>query len=57
MEPETFDLLVSNISNHGAFHNNSVSGPEQMPVDRQLLITLQRLGNYGNGVSVKKIAQ
>jgi hypothetical protein len=57
MEPETFDLLVSNISNHGAFHNNSVSGQEQMPVDRQLLIALQRLGNYGNGASVRKIAQ
>ncbi|RPA96241.1 hypothetical protein L873DRAFT_1836835 [Choiromyces venosus 120613-1] len=54
IDPSSFDLLVLKLQPHHIFHNHSYN--TQMPVDRQLLITLYRLGHYGNGVSVKHVA-
>ncbi|POM76421.1 Hypothetical protein PHPALM_6335 [Phytophthora palmivora] len=43
----SFLRIVSDIENHGIFQNNSACG--QAPVWLQLVVALDRLGNYGNG--------
>jgi hypothetical protein len=55
MWPDTFDKLVEQLETADVFQNNS-SSQHQMPVDRQLMITLIRFGMYGNGASIDKIA-
>ncbi|KAL1749955.1 hypothetical protein FB107DRAFT_224683 [Schizophyllum commune] len=55
VEPEIFDYLVSLISDHPVFHNNS-SCP-QIPVPAQLAIFLNRAGHDGNLASSEDIAQ
>lgn len=54
LNPETFDTLVSCISDHPVFHNSSNNC--QLPVEWQLAIILFRFGHYGNAASVGKIA-
>ncbi|PWW72732.1 hypothetical protein C7212DRAFT_142629, partial [Tuber magnatum] len=54
IDPSSFDLLVSKLQPHHIFHNRSYNTP--MPVDRQFLIILYCLEHYGNGASVKHVA-
>ncbi|KAF9016344.1 hypothetical protein BDZ89DRAFT_961982 [Hymenopellis radicata] len=54
MSPDAFDSLLDTIRHHEAFHNNS--NHEQMPVERQLAITLYRFGHFGNAASQLKVA-
>ena len=46
---ESFNYIVGQIENDAVFHNNS--HVPQAPVWLQLAVTLDRLGNYGNGAS------
>ncbi|EIN03293.1 hypothetical protein PUNSTDRAFT_36760, partial [Punctularia strigosozonata HHB-11173 SS5] len=55
MEPRSFAMLVQLIQNHTIFQSNGRR--PQAPVEWQLLITLYRLGHYGNGASVMDIAR
>ena len=55
INPDTFDLLTECLKTQSCFHNDS--GNEQMPVARQILIALKRLGTYGNGSSLQNIAR
>lgn len=55
IDPATFDLLVEILKDQPIFHNESNN--RQMPVERQVLITLKRFGTYGNGSSVHEIAE
>ncbi|KAL1671979.1 hypothetical protein EV122DRAFT_225588, partial [Schizophyllum commune] len=55
VEPEIFDYLVSLISDHPVFHNNS--NCPQIPVPAQLAIFLNRAGHDGNLASPEDIAQ
>ena len=50
--PQTFDLLVLQLTKISVFYNQD--GPPQIAVEKQVLITLRRLGTYGNGVSLEK---
>jgi hypothetical protein len=52
--PHTFDQLVEIIRPDPVFYNNSIN--EQDPVEVQLALLLYRMGAYGNGAGVKKIA-
>ncbi|GLB38048.1 putative DDE superfamily endonuclease [Lyophyllum shimeji] len=55
VNPETFDKLLSRISQHPIFIS---TGPqEQLPVEEQLAITMYRFGHFGNSASVEAIAQ
>ena len=53
--PEVLDILLVLIRDHPVFHNNSNN--TQAPVQTQLVVTLFRLGRYGNGASVMDIAR
>ncbi|KAL3671668.1 hypothetical protein V7S43_003580 [Phytophthora oleae] len=50
MSKESFQFVLSEIEDHRVFHNNSVH--PQASVTLQLAVTLDRLGNYGDGVSL-----
>ncbi|OWY95437.1 hypothetical protein PHMEG_00034554 [Phytophthora megakarya] len=50
MTKTSFQFVLSEIENHSVFHNNSAH--PQASVTLQLAVTLDRLGNYGNGVSL-----
>ena len=56
MNPETFDLLVSQLEQEEVFSSSSSSGEQQMATDLQILIALYRFGHFGNGGSVGKVA-
>lgn len=51
--PTGFDHLVAALRGHRVFHQRSHS--EQVPVDQQIAITLYRLGNSGNAMSLTKV--
>ncbi|KJA12825.1 hypothetical protein HYPSUDRAFT_98158, partial [Hypholoma sublateritium FD-334 SS-4] len=53
--PSTFDRLVSELSNHPVFQNDSPNG--QMPIEDQLAITLYRFGHFGNAAGITKVAR
>jgi len=55
MSPQAFDVLVQLVKDHPSFHNNS--NQVQAPVETQLAVTLYRMGQYGNGVSVGDVAR
>ena len=55
MSRSAFDRLLDLIQLHNAYHNNSSHA--QYPVQLQLLLTLYRLGCFGNGVSTGKVAR
>ena len=54
MSRSAFDRLLDLIKLHNAYHNNSWHA--QYPVQLQLLLTLHRLGCFGNGVNMGKVA-
>ncbi len=54
MDPTTFDCLVEKFEVASVFHNQSTY--PQMPVYKQVYITLKRLGAYGNGMALNEIA-
>ena len=56
MSPATFNALVQYLEPQEVFLNNSSNSQEQMPVDRQILITFFQMGCYGNDASLTKIA-
>jgi hypothetical protein len=51
--PEAFDALLSAISDHDVFHNNSTS--EQAPVEIQAAVTLYQFGHFGNATGLFKV--
>jgi hypothetical protein len=55
MYPATFDALCTAISSHHVFSSRQ-PWHEQIPVEKQLLIALQRFGTYRNAGCVKRIA-
>ena len=55
MSPDLFTLLVQKLETQLVFENNSSNGESQIPVERQLLATLIRIGSYGNAASLLKI--
>ena len=55
MSPFTFNLLVQKLETEPVFGNDSSNGESQIPVERQLLTTLIRMGSYGNAASLAKI--
>ncbi|KNE95046.1 hypothetical protein PSTG_11639 [Puccinia striiformis f. sp. tritici PST-78] len=52
---ESFHQLVSEIRDHPVFQNRS--NIPQRPVQDQLMVTLKRMGTYGNGASVGMLAR
>lgn len=56
MNPSTFNALMQYLEPQEVFHNSSSNEQQQMPIDRQILLTLLRMGCYGNGASLDKIA-
>ncbi|KAF7297512.1 DDE Tnp4 domain-containing protein [Mycena indigotica] len=55
ISPFVFASIVTMIENDPVFQNNSQN--EQTPVDKQLAVTLYRMGRYGNGGSVDDVAR
>lgn len=55
MSPYLFGLLVQQLETQPMFCNDSNNGELQIPVERQLLRTLIRMGSYGNAASLAKI--
>jgi hypothetical protein len=55
MNHASFHRLVAIIKGDAVFSNNSRC--PQAPVEYQLLLTLRRLGMFGNGVSVGQMSQ
>lgn len=55
VNPEIFDDILDQISDHPIFQNNS-NNP-QLPVSIQLAIFLNRAGHYGNAITVEDVAQ
>ncbi|KIK33477.1 hypothetical protein CY34DRAFT_99522 [Suillus luteus UH-Slu-Lm8-n1] len=55
VNPEIFDNILDQISDHPIFHNQS-NNP-QLPVSIQLAIFLNRAGHYGNAISLEDVAQ
>jgi hypothetical protein len=53
--PQIFNVILTLIEDHPIFVNHSNLG--QTPVERQLAITLYRLGHCGNAASVEDIAR
>ena len=56
MNPPTFDRLMEQLKPLAIFHNDSGHGPQQLSVERQLLIALERFETYGNGASIHRVA-
>ncbi|KAH7916941.1 hypothetical protein BV22DRAFT_1124096 [Leucogyrophana mollusca] len=54
VSPSCFDAILAAIEDDPIFHNNSQN--QQDPIDRQLAVTLHRLGHYGNAASTLKVA-
>ena len=54
MSPATFDILVKKLSKKLVFQNNSWAA-EQIFVEQQVLIALQRFEMFGNGASMHLI--
>ena len=54
VSPLVFLTILDLIEDHNVFRNNT--NLAQTPVEKQLAVTLFRLGRYGNGVSVEDIA-
>lgn len=52
--PNCFNDLVNSIKNHPVFHSNSNN--QQMPINKQIAITLYQFGHYGNAASTMKVA-
>jgi hypothetical protein len=55
VNPEIFDDILDQISDHGIFTNQS-NNP-QLPVAIQLAIFLNRAGHYGNAISPEDVGQ
>jgi len=55
ISPNAFALLVSIIQPMPCFNTNS--HVPQIAIEKQLLLTLKRLGSYGNGSSLANLAQ
>ncbi|KAF9064473.1 hypothetical protein BDP27DRAFT_1152864, partial [Rhodocollybia butyracea] len=55
VSPSTFDQLLTRILSHPVFI--SQGSAQQISTDRQLAITLFRLGHFGHSASVESIAQ
>ncbi|KIO01527.1 hypothetical protein M404DRAFT_149663 [Pisolithus tinctorius Marx 270] len=55
VDPNTFDFILDQISNHPIFKNNSQN--QQLPVALQLAIFLNRAGHYGNAVTPEDVRQ
>jgi hypothetical protein len=55
VNPEIFDDILDQISDHLIFHNQSHN--PQLPVSIQLAIFLNRAGHYGNAISLEDVAQ
>jgi hypothetical protein len=55
VDPEIFDDILDQISDHPIFQNNS-NNP-QLPVSIQLAIFLNRAGHYGNAITLQDAAQ
>jgi hypothetical protein len=55
VNPEVFDDILNHISNHPIFQNQS-NNP-QLPVSIQLTIFLNRVGHYGNAITLENVAQ
>jgi hypothetical protein len=53
VEPDTFDAMVTILSPHPVFQNNSPH--EQVPVNEQIAIGLRRLGSNGNRATLTEI--
>jgi hypothetical protein len=51
--PESFDALLSAISDHDVFHSNCTS--EQAPVKIQLAVALYRFSHFGNAAGLFKV--
>jgi hypothetical protein len=54
MKRESFLLLCNRVLGNQIFHNNS-HHPQQ-PVQEQMMVTLSRLGCFGNGASIGRLA-
>lgn len=54
MSPNAFALLVSILQHMPSFNTNSHI--PQIAIENQLLLTLKRLGSYGNGASLANLA-
>lgn len=55
VSPQVFEALLHLIENHNVFQNNSNNS--QLPVEKQLAITLYRMGRFGNGASLEDVAR
>ncbi|KAG2056058.1 hypothetical protein BDR06DRAFT_881109, partial [Suillus hirtellus] len=55
VNPDIFDDILNQISDHPIFHNNS-NNP-QLPVSIQLAIFLNHAGHYGNSITLEDAAQ
>ncbi|KAF8580546.1 hypothetical protein K439DRAFT_1619726 [Ramaria rubella] len=51
--PATFDALVLKLQDDPVFHNNSPN--PQMPVNKQIAVTLFCFGHFGNVASAQKV--
>ncbi|KAF8182866.1 hypothetical protein BJ912DRAFT_853885, partial [Pholiota molesta] len=54
ISPTTFDAILAKISDNEVFVNNSNNA--QMPLDKQLMITLFCFGHDGNASSLQAVA-
>jgi DDE superfamily endonuclease len=50
-----FDFILEKIKDHPIFHRSEKNN-QQLPVENQLHIALYRFGRYGNGASIRDIA-
>ncbi|KIK14409.1 hypothetical protein PISMIDRAFT_84611, partial [Pisolithus microcarpus 441] len=55
INPNTFDFILDQITDHPIFMNNSPN--KQLPVALQLAIFLNRAGHYGNAVTPEDVRQ
>ncbi|KAG0637343.1 hypothetical protein HOY80DRAFT_865484, partial [Tuber brumale] len=55
MLPLAFDTLLEILRPISCFNTKSTT--LQLQIEKQLLVTLKRLGNYGNGASLSNLAQ
>jgi len=51
-----FNFILNQIKDHPVFQNKDKNHQQQIPIERQLHITLYRFGRYGNGVSKTDLA-
>ena len=55
VSPLVFLTVLDLIEDHAIFKNDT--NLAQTPVEQQLVVTLFRMGRYGNGASVEDIAR